>query len=397
MSPISHVSGSCGVRGAQSFDQRNALTVDKYSLALCPAFLNLSTNMILSEKNGVRMATLGQIAKEAGVSVSAVSRILSGKKLERFSKPLIERVRAIAEQCRYRPNRLVNRLRTGYSGMIGVIVPVCDEFYTPMVNGIHDALIAEDRVPIILWTIQDSHFNDGKSGRSELDQIHALVDRRVDGIILKPNFEAASDEYLHEITDRNIPLVTVDRELSKFKCCYVGSDDEIATNELLDHLAALGHRSIAYFGPTTTVSTGVHRLQRFRTWMSEHPEIAPTEHLVNTWEPTIEDAIALLERKPRPTAISAVHDPFAWLIYDAAYQMGLRIPEDVSIVGFGNLFASKLLRPRLTTVDQHAYEIGRSAVQRVLLRIANPSEGPKKVLLPPDLIVGGSTGPASPR
>ena len=341
--------------------------------------------------NGARPATLNQIAKQAKVSISAVSRIIAGKKLDTFSDETIARVRAIADECRYRPNRLVQGMQTGRTGVVGVLMPAFDDFYGAIAAGIHDALVREDRVPVILWSKLDSPF---KNGRDELEQIHALVDRRVEGIILKPVFDAASDEYLHEILERNIPLVVVDRELPRVNACYVGSDDEAGVIAILDHILELGHRSIAYFGPTTIVSTGMHRLQRFRTWINAHPECIPSEHLVETWEPTAQDAMPLLDQKPRPTAIFAVNDRFAWRVFQAAAQGKLRIPDDISVAGFGNLPFATFVTPPLTTLDQHPYEIGQSAVRRLLMRITNPAERCRKVLIPPDLIARGSTGSA---
>ena len=340
--------------------------------------------------NGIRSTTLSQIAKQANVSVSAVSRILAGKRLHSFSEETIARVRGIATECRYRPNRLVHGMKTGRSGMVGVLVPGFN-FYAAITIGIHDALVIADLVPIVLWSKQDTP---NKTGRDELEQIHSLVDRRVEGIILKPAFDAASNEYLHEILERNIPLVVVDRELSKVNSCYVGSDDELGVITLLDHLFELGHRSIACFGPTTIISTGMHRLLRFRTWMADRPECSPREHLIDTWAPSVQDAVALLERNPRPTAIFAVNDWFALRIYEAAREKGIRIPEVLSVVGFGNLPFAEHVTPPLTTLDQHPYEIGQSAVRRLLIRIANPAERCRKVLIPPDLVVRKSTGPA---
>ena len=340
--------------------------------------------------NGTRPATLGQIARQAKVSISAVSRILAGKKLHTFSEETIARVRAIAEECRYRPNRLVQGMQTGRTGVVGVLMPTFNDFYGTVAPGIHDELVSHDRVPVILWSKQDSPY---KTGRDELEQIHALVDRRVEGIILKPVFDAASDEYLHEILERNIPLVVVDRELPKVNCCYVGSDDEAGVNAVLGHLLELGHRSIVYFGPTTIVSTGMHRLQRFRTWMDDHPECRRAEHLVETWEPTVADAIPLLEQHPHATAVFGVNDLFAWRVYEAAAQKKLRIPDDLSVAGFGDLPLATFVTPPLTTVNQHPYAIGQSAARRLLMRIDNPSERCRKVLIPPDLVVRGSTAP----
>ena len=343
-----------------------------------------------SKPTGRRPATLNQIAVRAGVSLSAVSRIIAGKKLHTFSEATIQRVRAIAEECHYRPNLLVQGMQTGLSGMLGVLIPAESEFYGSMLAGIHDVLIQHNRVPIVLWSVHDST---RKVGPTELEQIHALVDRRVEGIILKPVFDSASNEYLHEIIDRKIPLVVVDRELPKANCCYVGSDDEVGMKSVLDHLAELGHREIAYFGPSTVVSTGMHRLHRFQTWMREHPEVRSREHLVESWMPAVEDALPLLECRPQPTAIATANDHFARALYRAAARKGIQIPDELSVAGSGNLPLGEVLTPSLTTVDQHPYDIGQSATRRILALIGNNAEQARKILIHPDLIVRESTAP----
>ena len=107
----------------------------------------------------------------------------------------------------------------------------------------------------------------------------------------------------------------------------------------------------------------------------------------------MDHAIALLELRDHPTAIATANDLFAKAVYDAAAHKGIRIPEGLSVIGFGNLPFCESLTPRLTTVDKHPYEIGQSAARRVLTRIANPSERPRKILLQPNLIVRESAAP----
>jgi LacI family transcriptional regulator len=342
------------------------------------------------KQNGRPTATLAGISKRSEVSVSAVSRILAGKKLHTFTEETINRVRAIAEELRYRPNRLVRGIQTGQTGLVGVVIPAHGYFYGQVMAGIHDALVEEDRVPVVLWSKQDSPHG---RGRTELEQIHALVDLRVEGIILKPVFDAASDQYFQEIVDRKIPLVVVDRGLPRTHCCFVGSDDEAGMAQLIDHLSSLGHRNIVYFGPDSPVSTSLHRLQAFRFFASQNATISPREHLTTSWNPTIEDALAGLKSLKPPFAVVAVNDSFAWLIYQAARRLHLRIPDDVSVVGFGNLNSGQFMDPPLTSVDQYPYDVGVNAAQRLLSRIRNPDEKSSKLQLAPNLIVRTSTAP----
>ncbi|MEI8339984.1 MAG: LacI family DNA-binding transcriptional regulator, partial [Verrucomicrobiota bacterium] len=300
----------------------------------------------------------------------------------------IDRVRAIAEEMRYRPNRLVRGMQTGQTGLVGVVVPASSNFYGAVLAGIHDELISEDRLPVVAWSEGDSPL--GK-GRSETAQIHALLDLRVEGIILRPVVDAASDRYFQEILERSIPLVTVDRALPRANCCYVGTDDEAGMVAVLDHLKSLNHRHICFFGADTLVSTGLHRLQAFRFFTAQDGGIDPVEHLIPHWNPTVEDALACLAKVPKASAIVAVNDLFAQLIYQAATLKKIIIGKDLSVTGFGNLPFAEYLNPPLTTVDQHPYDIGTGAARRLLLRITTPSERPRKVLLPCDLVVRQST------
>lgn len=335
--------------------------------------------------------TLARLAAEAGVSVSAVSRILAGKKLDTFLPETVARVKAAAEKFRYRPNRLVRGLQTGRTGLVGVVIPAYNDFYGMVMAGIHDHLMEHDRLPVVLWSGADAV---GQQGRAELEQIHSLVDLRVEGVILKPVFDAASDQYMHEIIERNIPLVVVDRALPRVHACFAGSDDDVAMAKSLDFLKSLGHRCIAYFGPATTVSTGVQRLQSFRVFMAQEPDLRGREFLTGEWQTNRGEAEAFLRGAGEVTAVVAVNDCFAHALCQAAKLLGRRVPQDLSVIGHGNLPVSTYMTPSLTTVEQHPYEIGRSAARRLLARIEKPPEPCRKVLIPPDLIVRDSTGPA---
>lgn len=338
-----------------------------------------------------RQPSLADIAAKGEVCVSTVSRILAGKKLNTFPTATIERVRSIAAELRYRPNRLVRGMQTGQTGLVGLVMSPQGSFYGSMLAGIHDELISEDRLPVVIWSDVDSPLG---RGRSELEQIRALVDLRVEGIILRPVFYEASDVYFREILERKIPLVSVDRALPKAHCGFVGSDDEAGMSAILDHLKSLQHRNVCFFGPDTVVSTGHRRLLAFRFLTSQDSTIVPVEYLIPHWTPTVEDALGCLSKASPQSAIIAVNDSFAALIYQAAATKKMRIPEDISVVGYGNLEFSQMMSPPLTTVDQHPYDIGVSAARSLHLRMTNPTERTSKILHPCDLVVRESTAAA---
>lgn len=336
-------------------------------------------------------ATLSQIARSANVSITTVSRILAGKRLTNFSEETIQRVRQTANDLQYRPNLLVQGIQKGRTGLIGVVMPAYGGFYSFCLGGIHDSLIQNDFVPIVLWSQKDSLH---KTGKSELEQIHALVDRRVDGIILKPIFDAASNQYLHEIFSRQIPLVVLDRELSKTNTNFVGTDNEVGIRTVIEHLCELGHRNITYYGPDSPVSSGIERLNGFRTAAKAH-KLKSAEVLTEGWSATPENAAMAFNTPNKPTAVVCVNDDYAILVQKAAQQAGLRIPEQLSITGFGNLHTYRYANPPLTTLDQHPHQIGQSAAELLLSQIESHSKRqPQRILIPPELIQRGSTAKA---
>ena len=338
-----------------------------------------------------RPPNLADIAAKAGVTVSTVSRILAKKKLNTFPLATIERVNSIAKELRYRPNRLVRGIQTGKTGLVGVVMSPDGDFYSSILAGIHDELISEDRLPVVIWSDVDSPLG---RGRSELEQIQALVDLRVEGVILRPILHDVSDVYFHEILERKIPLVSVDRALPNAHCGFVGSDDESGMSAILNHLKSLNHKNICFFGPDNDVRTGNHRLLTFRFLTAQEGIFSPLEYLIPHWNPTLEDALDCLDKAPQQTAIVAVNDAFAELIYQAAAVKKIRIPRDLSVVGYGNLSFSKLMHPPLTTVDQHPYDIGVSAARSLHLRMTDQFGRASKILHPSDLIVRESTAPA---
>lgn len=336
------------------------------------------------------------IARETNLSIMTVSMAL--RDVGDVSPATRKRVLEAAALLKYRPNLLVRGMQTGQSGMIGVLMPVHGPFYAAVFSGIHDALVENKYVPLVLWSAADAQF---KTGSSEVAQIHELVDRRVEGIILKPVVEAVSDQYLREVWERNIPLIAIDRELPETHADFVGTEDHEGGRLAARHLLELGHRRFAYvdLNPDGHVGTYSARREGFADAIAETPGTS----LVNIRPAPGEDLITAARKalkskgKSRPTAIFAPNDRAVVDLYDIAAELGLSIPRDLSIVGYSDLASTTSLRPRLTSVRQDAYRIGRQAAQLVLKRIAGKLEEgqPVKERLMPELVVRESTAPAA--
>jgi LacI family transcriptional regulator len=336
------------------------------------------------------------IAKEAGVSQATVSLVLSGRTVS--SVTTRQRVLAAAERLRYRPNLLVQGIQTGKSRAIGVMAPPFDLHWSRILYGIHDVLSESDHVPISLWTRHHGPGGGLRTGYeiSELQQIHRLLDRRVDGVILWPPFASLFSEHVTEFSSRDLPVVTVDHVLpAEFRADSVCSDEAMGARVIADHLLGLGHRRIGHLaGPSVATWAKQRRLQMemYLQSVGSMPLIC-CEAPPGDTELGLAPARQLLSLSPRPTAVFAASDLYAKCVYLAAAELGLRIPQDLSVIGFSDDGFADVMQPGLTTVQQYPYDVGRRAAELVLGRSLGTQQDPVplEVRMPVGLVLRGST------
>jgi len=339
---------------------------------------------------GGKLARVSQrdIAREAGVSRVTVSLVLAGK--DQTSDETRQRVLAAAKRLRYRPNLLVQGMRTGRTGAIGVVIPAGLYFQGIIAQGIHDEIVNEDFVPMQLLVGP----NVGAK-TTELEQIHRLTDRRVDGIIVWPVDEAVSDAAFSEIASRGIPMVTVDRETAG-PSDHVGTDEELGGKLVAEHLLSFGHRRLLHV--TYPPRPGPMPLNRRREAFVKAVEAAGAtcEVISCNVDQCFEMTLAALSKPERATAIFTATDVIAMKIYGVAAKLCLRIPEQLSVCGYADFTFAKDLVPPLTSIKQDPYSIGKTAAQILLDRILDRSKttGPQRIYIKPELIARASTGPA---
>ncbi len=338
------------------------------------------------EKNFKRVSQQ-DIAREANVSRVTVSLVLAGK--DQTSEATRKRVLEVAARLRYRPNLLVQGMQSGRTGAVGLIMPPSMHFHGQIARGIHDELVKNDYVPIQLWT------NSSPEGKAtELAQIHRLVDRRVDGVIIFPADASVPDVHYREIWERNIPLVTVDRETTTH-ADHVGTDEELGGQLVAEHLLKLGHKRFAHLTYPNRPGSVSRRRDAFLKLVKK----AGGECKVYEGEQKDFSRLAreLLEHSPRPTAVFAATDLIAMKIYAAAAECGLEIPGHISVMGYADFPFSEDLVPPLSTVRQDPYQIGTVAAKVLLDRVLNreSSMAPRKCLIKPEVVIRKSTGSAS--
>jgi LacI family transcriptional regulator len=336
-----------------------------------------------------------RIAQEAGVSQSTVSLILAGRRVN--SDETTQRVLEVAKRHHYRPNLLVRGMQTGKTNLIGVMMPPFDFYWMEVLYGIHDVLATADHTPITLWTTHVSGKpRDREAPGDDMLQIHRLLDRRVDGVILWPPFARLFAEF----SARNLPVVSIDQDLGSAKgnADYVGSDEASGGRMIAEHLYAEGHRRVAHLAAPAVNTWATARRTAFEKSIRQMPGASclTVQAPEGANSLAIDVAREMLSRPDRPTAIFAATDHYAKVIYKAAEELGLEIPRDVSVVGFADDDFAREMSPSLTTIRQPGYEIGKKAAEVVVGRSLGTLKTKVRYHeLPVTLIVRESSRPIS--
>lgn len=335
------------------------------------------------------MATIKDVAQRAGVSTATVSNVLTGRRY--VSPPLREAVLEAVEALEFRPNNVAKSLRSRRTHAIGVAVP---DLTNPFFNGIIEAVEAavhEDGYQVILVGC-------GEDARREEERVHALIDRRVDGLILAPTQD---DVAYRELIERSrTPTVIVDRGPASSAFDFVGVENQNAACEATLHLIELGHREIAFLASTRDLANIRARLEGYRQAL-EQVRLPYRRQLVvfagTTATGGEQEARALLQRGGRPTALFCATNTMAIGAVRAIRSLNVPFPEDISLLSFDDFEWTTLLEPYLTTVAQPVHALGEAAWRLLKGRLDGERGPPRELLLPCELRVRQSTRPPAER
>lgn len=332
-----------------------------------------------------RRATLKDVARAAGVSQSTTSRAMSGEGY--VAAAVRERVLATAEELGYVPHAMASSLRKQVSRSIGVLVSdLRNTFYADLAAGI--AAGARQRGYTMMLV------DDQGSSEEEMSAARAFVGTRAAGVIVTP----LSGQVSAYLLRHRIPVVEADRQFSADACDGVIIDNASVACRMTDHLIALGHRRIALLIDETGWTTGGNRVAGYRKSLEDSGIGADQAILVPAgWDAggAHAAAIDILARRDRPTAIFAANNLLAEGVWRAANDLGLRVPDDLSIVSFDDARWMSMVSPGITAVAQDAVALGAAAMDRLLARIEEPGGEPVTVVLDAQLLPRGST--AAPR
>ena len=336
----------------------------------------------------MRAARLEDVAAAAGVSPATVSRVINGRPV--VAPETRERVLAAVQRLNFRPDSLARSLATRRTGALGlVIADITNPFYPEVVRGVEQTAAGYDLSVLLYDTAEDSE--------REAQSIRLLGERRVDGVIVCA--ARLPEARLAKLVRPDTPIVLINRRLSHLPVCTVEVDQETGVREALLHLAALGHRRIAFIGGPVASQVQQRRLAAFRRECRNLGIFTPGRWIVDA-PPTIiggkEAASALFARDARPGAILAYNDLIAIGAAIAAQEAGIAIPAELSIIGHDDIPLAGVVHPALTTVRQPMRDLGVQAVL-LLQQCFNggaPARTPPLIQLAPRLIVRASTAPA---
>jgi LacI family transcriptional regulator len=330
---------------------------------------------------------LKDIANDLNVSVMTVSKVVRG--CADVGPETRKRVLARIKELNYQPNWVARSLAARRTFIVGLIVPdLMHSFFAEIAKGISNALRPLGYDVVICNSEEDATL--------EASEIDRLLARQVDGLILASAQPPTATDAFARIEARGVPFVLIDRRFGSVSASFVGADDEAIGRLATNHLIERGCRRIAHIaGPQTT--PGVGRLKGYQDAVAAAGLTVPNGYIIHATDDAsgYHAARNLLALRPAPDGIFGYNDPVAAGAIKAVLEAGLNIPEQVKVIGAGNVHYSDLLRVPLSTVDQRSTDIGTHAAE-ILAKALNSKRrrAVSSVLIEPRLVPRESTGRA---
>lgn len=352
----------------------------------------------MKERAAIKPVTVYDIAREANVSVATVSRVINNT--APVKKSTRDRVLELITKHQFQPNALARSLFKKETGMIGVILPdITNPFFPEVLAGLDQEARSKGYTFFLCDTVSTNGDSEAQYVR-ESQYLSILMEKQVDGIVMiggRINLTKPSKELVSEVVEasKRVPLLLINGNLPGEGMTRVYADElegaELATQHLID----LGHRHIAFAGGYKHMSNTTQRIRGFVKTMEKNGLRIRKEWILNggfSVESGKRFMNQLLELPERPTAIFCANDLVAIGVMKTAHRAGIRVPEELSLIGFDDIpYASNSI-PELTTISLKCYDVGRNAAE-LLHQMITKNKVSKNTKLRPDLIVRESTAP----
>lgn len=330
-------------------------------------------------------ATIHDVAKMANVSMSTVSHVINGTR--NVNEDTAQRVRKAIDKTGYIPNVVARSLKQSSTRTIGVVITdIRNQFFVDVIHAIDEEARKEGYQVFISETEEDC--------KREFEIIKALCERRVDGIIYSPTIgmEKETIEYLKRV---RIPVIMVDRVIGR-DFDWVGVESRESTREIMHFLIEQGHSRIAILAGFRGINTTEERVSGYQEAMAEAGYKVRKEWIISgnyRNEPVTEKVVQAMKGEHAPTALVAANNRMIYNAMEALQQMKLRVPEDVSMAAFGYAEWADYFKPRLTTLREPCWELGKQAYLLLKRRIEDESLPVQRICLMPKLEIRESCLP----
>lgn len=319
--------------------------------------------------------TINDVAKQSGVSTATVSRIINGQ--SGYTEKTREKVLEIIQEMGYKPNAIARGLVNKRTNTIGVLLPnLSSRLASALLKGIENSAHKLDYSVIICDTESD--------GKRTIEYLDVLTEKQIDGIIITS--EWLKDLYEEAIVKMKIPVVLVLTASSHLQIPYIKVDDYQASYQATKYLIEKGHKHIGMIsGSKKDKQAGLPRIEGYRNAMSDH-SLKFSETSISYGDFAYKSGMRcmeeLLKMSPEITAVFAASDEMAVGALSCAYKKGIKVPDDLSIIGYDDTQDAEMAIPPLTTVHQPIYEMGKMAVEMLL----NTKENVGSILMPHHIV-----------
>jgi LacI family transcriptional regulator len=329
--------------------------------------------------------TIKDIAKELNISTATVSRALRGS--SEISKETKSAVMKIAKEMDYHPNLLARSLINRSSKVLGVVVPTINrQFWSNSISGIESVAYKRGYKVMI--------FQSTESYQKEVEIVETLANSMVDGILIAFSKETQDFAHIEHIMDRGIPVLLFERVCESLQLSKVITDDFFGAKNIVNHLIERGRKRIAYIGGPLSLTVCMDRFLGYKSALIENNIPIEEELVVEisdfNAEYSGEAFKELWKLEKRPDAVFCFADILAIGILAVSKELGIKIPEDLAIAGFGNDDITKYVSPSITTMAQPSFEIGQLAAKLILQEINTEEEDEfvfRTEIIKPNLIV----------
>jgi DNA-binding LacI/PurR family transcriptional regulator len=324
------------------------------------------------------------VAQLAGVSIATVSRTIN--RVSTVNPKMAKRVWEAIAKLNYFPNTQARSLVSGRSRLLGLIVSeITNPFFPELIQGFEDVAVEHGYEILISSTNYDPQ-------RMSLC-IRRMLERRAEGVAVMTF--GVEKPLLEQFAERKVPLVFVDEGPDKPGISLLRVDYHHGIRQAVQHLAALGHRDIAFVTGPRRLHSAQSRQAAFSRSLQECGIVADSAWIVegdHTMEGGIGAMDRLLQLKRRPTAVMCSNDMTAIGVLHKLYRAGLRVPDDLSVIGFDDIHIAQVTIPPLTTIQMSCFELARAAVTALRAQVEEGGEPKRSYKIPTHLVVRESTG-----